>query len=311
VILAISLAAAAGAYEAPFTEGRAPFSVRARGETIPYELFGLFVLPGDPVDVAVVEAPWRQAARLEASWDGLVQTSPGAWRGRAPTHGGLHTLRVVSGGASIELRFVVMVPASESRDGTLRGYRIGSYPSEAFRGLETYRPPRGFVEVTAHNADLRVSPHFTLGQFLCKQEAGGSRFVVLRERMLLKLEQLLALVNAGGLRTDTFFVMSGYRTPVYNAAIGNVRYSRHQYGDAADIFIDENPRDGVMDDLNGDGRVNDLDGHYLYDLFDATAEGPFEATHELVGGLGAYGTTAAHGPFVHVDTRGYRARWGR
>ena len=29
----------------------------------------------------------------------------------------------------------------------------------------------------------------------------------------------------------------------------------------------------------------------------------------VVGGLGAYGSTAAHGPFVHVDTRGHRARW--
>ena len=31
----------------------------------------------------------------------------------------------------------------------------------------------------------------------------------------------------------------------------------------------------------------------------------------LVGGLAAYDATTAHGPFVHIDLRGYRARWGR
>ena len=30
---------------------------------------------------------------------------------------------------------------------------------------------------------------------------------------------------------------------------GNVKYSRHVYGGAADIFIDENPKDEMMDDF--------------------------------------------------------------
>lgn len=55
------------------------------------------------------------------------------------------------------------------------------------------------------------------------------------------LEFILEKVNAQGYRWETFCVMSGYRTPYYNKAIGNVRYSRHLWGDAADIFIDENP----------------------------------------------------------------------
>ena len=32
---------------------------------------------------------------------------------------------------------------------------------------------------------------------------------------------------------------------------------------------------------------------------------------ELVGGLGVYRATRARGPFIHVDVRGDRARWGR
>jgi uncharacterized protein YcbK (DUF882 family) len=35
-----------------------------------------------------------------------------------------------------------------------------------------------------------------------------------------------------------------------------------------------------------------------------------ESEHpELIGGVGTYRATRAHGPFVHVDVRGTRARW--
>ena len=30
---------------------------------------------------------------------------------------------------------------------------------------------------------------------------------------------------------------------------------------------------------------------------------------KYLGGLGHYGSTQSHGPFVHIDSRGYRARW--
>jgi hypothetical protein len=29
----------------------------------------------------------------------------------------------------------------------------------------------------------------------------------------------------------------------------------------------------------------------------------------LVGGIGIYKACCGHGPFTHIDTRGYRARW--
>ena len=35
-----------------------------------------------------------------------------------------------------------------------------------------------------------------------------------------------------------------------------------------------------------------------------------EAAHpELIGGAGIYPAGPGHGPFIHIDTRGYRARW--
>ena len=43
-------------------------------------------------------------------------------------------------------------------------------------------------------------------------------------------------------------------------------------------------------------------------LFDA-AETVEQSNPDLVGGLSAYKANSAHGPFVHVDVRGRRARW--
>jgi hypothetical protein len=76
------------------------------------------------------------------------------------------------------------------------------------------------------------------------------------------------------------------------------------YGDAADVFVD-NDGDGRTDDLDGDGRVTIADAQVM-----ARAAERVELEHpRLVGGIGVYSATASHGPFMHVDTRGYRARW--
>jgi hypothetical protein len=76
------------------------------------------------------------------------------------------------------------------------------------------------------------------------------------------------------------------------------------FGDAADIFVDDDG-DGWMDDLNGDGRVDIEDAKVILRSVDRV-----EREHpELVGGAGIYAASGGHGPFIHIDTRGYRARW--
>ena len=104
-------------------------------------------------------------------------------------------------------------------------------------------------------------------------------------------------------------VMSGFRTPQYNRSGGDPRgraeLSRHMYGDAADVFVD-NDRDGRMDDLNGDRRVDARDARVILSAVERVErEWP-----ELTGGVGVYRASRAHGPFAHVDVRGFRARWG-
>jgi hypothetical protein len=60
-----------------------------------------------------------------------------------------------------------------------------------------------------------------------------------------------------------------------------------------------------MDDLNHDGRVDIGDARVIL----AAVERVERAHPDLVGGCGVYVGNAAHGPFVHIDTRGYPARW--
>lgn len=213
----------------------------------------------------------------------------------APLQPGLYPIHV----DSVTIQAFVLVPYGRLRGEYINGYRIGRYPARALRGRAIYQAPAGFIEVTRANENTLVTPHFRLKQFLCKQAGGYPKYVVLDERLLQQLEHLLAVANGAGLRASTFTVMSGYRTPAYNRALGNVPYSRHTWGAAADIFIDENG-DGRMDDLNGDGKSDVRDAEVLYRLFDDAQER---------GGMGKYRPTSAHGPFVHVDIRDRRARW--
>ncbi len=293
-----------------FSPEKADFTLRFKDEESPYRVIAAFVLPQEelPLQVAAAGSDARFSARAPSGR--LTEVGPGAWRWQAPEAHGLYPI-VVSREApsdSITLNVFVTVPYAALDGEHLNGYRIGSYPAAPYRQLAIYDPPRGFIEVTPENAGTLVSPHFRLEQFLCKQESGWPKYIVLRERLLLKLELILEEVNRHGYRAQTFAVLSGYRTPYYNRVIGNVRYSRHVWGGAADIYIDESPRDENMDDLNQDGNIDYHDAAVLYDIIDGLYG---RAWYErFVGGLGRYRKTSSHGPFVHVDVRGYHARWG-
>lgn len=305
LLVAAPLAGAATAHR--FVPGRAGFGVEVGGLDIGYEVFALFAMPGEAVPIAV-DAP-RKGDALHADAGTVAMLAPGRWRWTAPAAPGHYRLEVTrADGARMRLETFVMVPASEVHDGVLNGYRIGTYPDIRHRRhAAAYAAPTGFVEVTPALARVHVSPHFTLGQFLCKEAGGYPKYLVLRRRLLLKLEALMDYLNAHGVDATRVHVMSGYRTPWYNARLGNVPDSQHTLGDAADIYIDVDPHDGVMDDLNHDGRDDFADSRLLAADVDLIFRQPRLAY--LRGGVGAYPATGAHGPFVHVDTRGWRARW--
>ena len=193
----------------------------------------------------------------------------------------------------------------------LNGYRLGYWPQEKGRlRSEAYRNPDGFIEVTPENEDTRVSEHFRLRDFLSHdQKDVWPKYLVLREPLLDKLELVIEDLNEHGVDADGMRIRSGFRTPAHNFAVrgeGSARDSRHQFGDAADVFIDQQGN-GKMSDLNGDGKVNFADVKMILDAVDRV-----EARYpELVGGTGLYAYSGRSGPFAHIDVRGTKALWVR
>ncbi len=308
----VGTAPAAGkAAASSFVPDKAGFSVMYKDETSPYRITPLFCLPGQVITIrAVHEDPSRKFS-LSAKNGKVKQVSDAAWEWRAPAGVRLAPVIVsdVKSGETITLNAFVMAPYKEMKNSCINGYRIGKYPSCPPRKTPLHgATPQGFVEMDEQTGEEYVSPHFQLKQFLCKQESNGDiRYLVLQERLVLKLELLLEEVNKRGIPADTFYIMSGYRTPEYNHAIGNVKFSRHQYGEAADIFIDHDG-DGVMDDINHDGKINQEDALAFYKIIESISAK--EWYQPYIGGLGAYKRSASHGPFVHVDVRGTFVRWG-
>lgn len=222
---------------------------------------------------------------------------------------GVHALGL-AGPDGDSLVIVSMAAFNEQRPAISSGYRTGRWPTTGLAAENPrYTPPAGFISVTSENQATAVSKHFHLQDFLTHDQQGvWPKVLVLRSTLVDKLELISEALAARGL-PDQLHVMSGFRTPQYNALGvgakgGRAQDSRHMYGDAADVFVDADG-DGRMDDLDGDGRVTLLDAKVLL----AVAESVEAAHPELVGGLSAYPATTAHGPFVHVDTRGNRARW--
>jgi uncharacterized protein YcbK (DUF882 family) len=209
---------------------------------------------------------------------------------------------------SVSFAYIVLRPFGEKRGEVLNGYRLGRWPAERWMMARNYYNPDGFVEVTEENARLRISEHFTLGDFVTHdQRAVWPKYVVLTEKLIDKLELVLQDLRARGLPSSRAVVLSGFRAPYYNArgvGEGMARASRHQYGDAADLIVDADGN-GRMDDLNGDRRIDLRDTEPI-----TRAIARVEQQHpELLGGLGTYTATGPSGPFAHIDVRGTSARW--
>lgn len=215
------------------------------------------------------------------------------------------------------------VPARVSVNGKM----IGAYPdpekSSVRRVRENahqYRPPRFFAELTPQTIPIRLGPDFDLGQLVAFKDYHGpdGRKVYTTQRhtdvlpprpeLIDKLIKLRERLRARGVKVTRFWITSGFRTPDYNRSIGGAAFSRHCYGDAVDLCIDED-HDKRMDDLNADGRIDRKDGIII-----ANACRELEAEGAAVpGGIGVYewdgeDSVRSH---VHIDCRGFITRWGQ
>lgn len=300
IVIAAALMALAGTAQADRSAYRAGFSIAFDDVETNLRTISTSIMPGEILNIE---------AKASASASGGDLSQPNKkWQWKAPETPGRHTLTFRQGDDEITLNVFVLTPFRNGVEDRLQGYRVGQYTKRLFRGLSSYAEPRGFINLADGPGDLKVSPHFRLGQFICKQQPGHDpTFLLIRPQTLVKLETLLEAAREKGWEAETLHVMSGFRTPFYNASIGNrTTSSRHLYGGAADVWLDGDG-DGQMDDLNGDGRINKQDARTLAKLAESLAAkgGP----EWPPGGIGIYGSNAAHGPFIHVDSRGYQARW--
>jgi hypothetical protein len=268
---------------------------------------------------AVIRAPNADLAdeadpTLSATFEGPAGQEVSSPKLAAPADPGIYKLAVQLGKISRpveDLRVITMVPFARKKNDRIGLYYLGSWPYESGGKPRTasYANPSGFIEVTRANRTTAVSEHFKLGDFLTKDQYDvWPKYLLLEPKLLDKLELTVAELEKEGHRVDHVFVMSGFRTPRYNKGGGNTggraNLSRHMYGDASDVYVD-NDRDGQPDDLNRDGRVDTKDAK----IFADAAERVERAYPALVGGIGIYKACCGHGPFTHIDTRGYRARW--
>ena len=253
-------------------------------------------------------APPLTVAESEASGSSVAPKA-GIWKVAASIGNAIRPIA--------DFNLISIRPRSDKQNGRVGLYYLGSWPGETGGGVkapakapaERYRPPSGFIEVTQENADTKISEHFKLRDFLTHDQPNvWPKYVVIELRNVDKLELVLTDLQQHGINVDGVRVLSGFRTPQYNRGggdpSGRAGLSRHMYGDAADIFID-NDHNGAMDDLNHDGRIDINDSRVILAAVDRV-----EAAHpELIGGAGVYPAESGHGPFIHIDSRGYHARW--
>jgi uncharacterized protein YcbK (DUF882 family) len=318
--LIVSLSAALvflGVYRPPAGIGAAPFAEASvlippvRAAMHAYGRSGdvrtRFVLPGEVVDYPL-EIGGNPSA-LGYSWvrldDSVTVDSIRPLAGErlvAPPEPGFYQLAVIRDGARRiveDLTVTVLVPFEEKRGPVLDGYTIGTFPAER-RGASADDRPEGFVRIDAQTAEVAVSEHLRVGDFLTRDnQQVWPRYVAIDPRVLDKVELVLDAIRE--LRGDSaevrieLDVHSGFRTPSYNARNRFARDSRHTHGDAVDIAID----------ANGDGRITRGDVNLV-----AKAVEHIERRHpDLVGGMGIYTSRRYHQAFVHIDARGSRARW--
>ncbi len=189
----VFLVLAAWANAEAFDPARPAFMVQVQDQTVPYRQFVLSVLPGTQVPIAVTRPLPDARYTLSASGGTVSVEAPNSWRWTAPTQPGVTRVQIEQAdSASVTLHIFVKRPLAQVRQGKLNGYRIGNYPGKLLRGNPIYSRPDGLIEVTRDMVNIQVSPHFTLGQFLCKQQPDHwPKYVALREELLVKLELLL------------------------------------------------------------------------------------------------------------------------
>jgi len=175
-----------------------------------------------------------------------------------------------------------------------------AYLSETQSNIAPYRgmlAGRSYYLVPPGDVYKKIVGPFRIRDFMPKDKYYRSNTLrrkrkiiwLMDKRVLKKLLQLKQHLAKADFDEDAFHVVNGYRHPAYNAKVGGASKSRHILGQAIDISVA---------DIDKNGRIEKKDKAIVLDLLEKKVIRSF-------GGLGLYPKTRT----VHLDVRGYRARW--
>lgn len=310
ILAALILISSFSLNAAAFSAEHANFSIVYDNFKIPLNTFSIFVMPSEEIVISIAEE--NRGKKYVIELNGKKFENEKSFKWQAPAKSGHYPVKIkeknsAGPGSEINLNVFVLHPAHKMNGQYLDGFKIGSYPEIPANKKSYYSKPTGFLKIEESLLDLNLTPHFKMDQFITKQCTELPQYIVLKESLLLKLEYFLEEVNKAGYKADTFGIVSVYRSPYFNKKLGNnTDLSRHLFGDAADIYID-NSGNEWMDDLNGDGKSNIYDSNILFDL--AVKFDQKEEFSQLQGGLSSYKGNGVRGPFLHIDSRGFHVSW--
>lgn len=151
-----------------------------------------------------------------------------------------------------------------------------------------YRPPVRFLDLTSLDPALQLAPNFTLSELA---QAYKGSWAVVQPHFIARLQALREEVGA------PITVNSGYRNPAWNQSVGGASFSRHQWGDAADITAQGMSLEdlGALCTELGAGWVGYYGGHVHCDWRNDPLDGVlFEAPLSLRGAIVVEQARTAH-----------------
>ena len=140
-----------------------------------------------------------------------------------------------------------------------------------------------FVDLSRTPLAERVSPNFQLSEYVTPTVQRGDA----RAYVDAQLADHLQRIRSGLGRA--LVLNSAYRSPEHNRQVGGASYSRHLYGDAADIDVDQNRPDADVRAQEIYNEARDVGMDYV---------SPISETSVSVGGT-------QRASWVHVDDRGF------
>jgi len=164
----------------------------------------------------------------------------------------------------------------------------GTYPSPGrnpfgSRRQVHYARVGYFIDLSRASLSARVSENFTIGEYLNPTVRRGGRRAYVDAQIVYHLQQ----VRSGLGRP--LVVSSAFRDPEHNRDVGGATYSRHLYGDAVDIDVDQSAPDANARAQEIYNEARDVGIDYVQ---------PLTETSVSVGG-------SQRASWVHVDDRGF------